>query len=182
MSAPNILKKLMDARKAFHSKKLVKSGRNEFSNYSYFELSDFMPWAMECLNDQGLVPIVSFSKTYATMTVYDIEEDSKFEITSPMSSAKLKACHEVQNLGAVQTYERRYLWLALMEVVEGDPVESVAVVHLATPEQIASLHEYAEAGLMTDGQKMWLEKASDKMTEEQAAYVLEKLKEKEAEE
>ena len=36
--------------------------------------------------------------------------------------------------------------------------------------------DYAEAGKMTDGQKIWLEKAGDKISEDQAAYVLDKLR------
>jgi len=45
-------------------------------------------------------------------------------ITSPMSSAALKGCHDVQNLGAVQTYIRRYLWVTAMEIVEHDAIDS----------------------------------------------------------
>jgi hypothetical protein len=45
-------------------------------------------------------------------------------ISSPMSSAALKGCHEVQNLGAVQTYLRRYLWVAALEIVEHDAIDS----------------------------------------------------------
>jgi hypothetical protein len=41
-----------------------------------------------------------------------------------MSSAALKGCHEVQNLGAVQTYLRRYLWVAALEIVEHDALDS----------------------------------------------------------
>ena len=50
--------------------------------------------------------------------------EEKIVITSPMSSAQLKGCHEVQNLGAVQTYTRRYLWVAALEIVEHDAVDS----------------------------------------------------------
>ena len=181
MNEITIYKKLMTARQEFHKKKLLKTGRNEFSNYSYFELGDFMPHAMKCLDAVGLIPVVTFNAEYAVMRVFDVDTGDYIEITSPMSSAKLKACHEVQNLGAVETYERRYLWLALMEVVEGDPVEGAVVESRATAEQLASLHEYAQTDLMTDGQKIWLDKAGDKMTEEQAAMVLRKLKVKEQE-
>ena len=41
-----------------------------------------------------------------------------------MSSAALKGCHEVQNLGAVQTYLRRYLWVAALEIVEHDALDA----------------------------------------------------------
>jgi hypothetical protein len=50
--------------------------------------------------------------------------EEKIIITSPMSSAALKGCHEVQNLGAVQTYLRRYLWVAALEIVEHDALDA----------------------------------------------------------
>jgi hypothetical protein len=41
-----------------------------------------------------------------------------------MSKAELKGCHDVQNLGAVQTYLRRYLWTAAFEIVEHDALDA----------------------------------------------------------
>ena len=51
---------------------------------------------------------------------------------------------------------------------------------LATDAQLAALQDFAETDYMTDGQKVWLEAAKGKITEEQAAYALDKLREKEA--
>jgi hypothetical protein len=42
-----------------------------------------------------------------------------------MGSAALKGCHEVQNVGAVETYQRRYLWVTAMEIVEHDVLDAV---------------------------------------------------------
>jgi hypothetical protein len=41
-----------------------------------------------------------------------------------MGSAALKGCHEVQNIGAVETYQRRYLWVTAMEIVEHDALDA----------------------------------------------------------
>jgi len=41
-----------------------------------------------------------------------------------MSSAALKGCHEVQNLGAVLSYLRRYLWQTAFEIVEHDALDA----------------------------------------------------------
>jgi hypothetical protein len=41
-----------------------------------------------------------------------------------MGSAQLKGCHEVQNIGAVETYQRRYLYVAAMAIVEHDALDS----------------------------------------------------------
>lgn len=115
-----IYQKLANARAKFRSLPLKQSGRNHHQNYSYFELADFIGDAQECLELQGLLAYVSFGVDIATITVKQFEGDGEIVITSPMSSAALKGCHEVQNLGAVQTYLRRYLWTALMELVETD--------------------------------------------------------------
>lgn len=42
-----------------------------------------------------------------------------------MSRAALKGCHEVQNLGAVQSYLRRYLYMAAFDIgeCEGESVD-----------------------------------------------------------
>jgi hypothetical protein len=45
-------------------------------------------------------------------------------IASPMAGAELKGAHPIQNLGAVETYQRRYLWMTAMEIVEHDAIDS----------------------------------------------------------
>ena len=59
------------------------------------------------------------------MTVYDIEDGSSVVFTSPMGSAQLKGCHEVQNIGAVETYQRRYLYVSALAIVEHDALDAV---------------------------------------------------------
>jgi hypothetical protein len=71
-----------------------------------------------------LTGIISFGKEEASLTIVDVDTENRIVITSPMSTAALKGCHEVQNLGAVQTYLRRYLWVAALEIVEHDAIDS----------------------------------------------------------
>jgi len=121
----NVYQKLNIARAKFHSTELKKSGHNKFANYKYFELGDFIIPALEIFREFGLTSVISFGKDEASMTIVDNEKpEDRIVITSPMSSAALKGCHEVQNLGAVQTYLRRYLWVAALEIVEHDALDS----------------------------------------------------------
>jgi hypothetical protein len=103
---------------------LTKSGHNKFAGYKYFELGDFIPTIQNIFYDLGLCGVISYTQDTATLTILDMEDNSKIEITSPMSTAALKGCHEVQNLGAVQTYIRRYLWVTAMEICEHDAIDS----------------------------------------------------------
>lgn len=120
----NVYKKLMQARIDLQNTTLSKSGHNKFAGYKYFELGDFIPAIQNIFNNLGLCGTISYTNDLATLTIVDMDDNSKIEITSPMSEAALKGCHAVQNLGAVQTYIRRYLWVTALEIVEHDAIDS----------------------------------------------------------
>ena len=121
----NVYQKLNEARNLFHQAPLKKSGHNKFAGYSYFELGDFVVPALEIFKQVGLTSIISFKQDEAMMQIINTDKpDEVVTITTPMSEAHLKGCHPVQNLGAVQTYIRRYLWVAAMEIVEHDALDS----------------------------------------------------------
>lgn len=134
-----IYKKLNEARQAFHKMNLKKSGINQFAGYSYFELSDFLVPGMQCLSEAGLVPVVSFEPSRAIMRLHEIDGDGVIEIESPRAAANLKGCHPIQNLGAEETYQRRYLWMAALEIVEHDAVDSSQPVEKITESQEVDL-------------------------------------------
>jgi hypothetical protein len=43
-----------------------------------------------------------------------------------MAEANLKGCHPIQNLGAVISYIRRYLYVSALEICEHDAIDSSA--------------------------------------------------------
>ena len=119
-------KKLMQARIALQNAPLKKSGHNKFAGYSYFELGDFIPTINQIFNEIGLCGVVSYDAEIASLTITDVDDGTNIIITSPMADANLKGCHPIQNLGAVETYTRRYLWVTAMEIVEHDALDSSA--------------------------------------------------------
>ena len=116
--------KLNKARVKFHSMKLEKSGHNKFAGYRYFELADFLLPALHIFDEIGLCATTSFTNDFATMHIVDIEDGSQIIINSPMGSAELKGCHEIQNIGACETYSTRYLWTAALCIVEHDALDA----------------------------------------------------------
>lgn len=134
----SVHRKLMQARIALQSRKMNKSGLNKFAGYSYFELGDFLPVVMEIFNETGLCGVISFGTDVATLTITDVDGGGEIIITSPMAEAQLKGCHPVQNLGATETYLRRYLWVTAMEIVEHDALDATTgkdkpkIVHTPT--------------------------------------------------
>ena len=121
-------KKLMAARMSLQEATLKKSGHNKFAGYSYFELGDFIPTITEIFYNIGLCGVVSYDSEIASLTITDTDDGTNIIITSPMAEANLKGCHPIQNLGAVETYTRRYLWVTAMEIVEHDALDSSAPI------------------------------------------------------
>lgn len=120
----NVYQKLNDARMIVHSQPLKKTGKNTFAGYEYWELTDYLPQSLIACKEVGLCPIISFDSEIATMRLVDVDTGEEIVITSPMGSAALKGCHEVQNIGAVQTYQSRYLWQTVMQIIERDVLEA----------------------------------------------------------
>ena len=120
----SVYKKLQDARMLLQNTKLNKSGKNKFAGYEYFELGDFLPQIQSICKDVGLCGVLSFNQDMAYLQINDVDDGTSIMFTSPMSSAALKGCHDVQNLGAVQTYLRRYLWTNAFEIVEHDALDA----------------------------------------------------------
>ena len=122
----NIFQKMAEARIQLQDSGMKKSGENKFSKYSYFELSDFLPKINQINKDLGLLAVFSSTEDQYTLSVHDAE-DTKAEpivFACPMASASLKGMHEIQNLGAVITYTRRYLYMNSYEIVENDPIDA----------------------------------------------------------
>lgn len=120
----SVHKKLMAARIKLQNTEIKKSGLNKFAGYSYFELADFIPQVQSIFNELGLCGVVSYTHSHAELTITDVEDGTVIVISSPMADANLKGAHPIQNLGAVLSYQRRYLWMACMELVEGDAIDS----------------------------------------------------------
>jgi hypothetical protein len=123
----NVYEKLAKARVMFQANNPKMSGKNTYAGYTYFELSDILPVINKIGAEIGFVCEVSFSVEGAALLFRNTEKpDEYITFTSPMSTASLKGCHEVQNLGAVQTYIKRYLYQNAFEIVESDALNAGA--------------------------------------------------------
>lgn len=120
-----LLEKLAAVRLELQQKAPAKSGKNTFSNYDYYELADFMPAVTELMHKHKLVGLFSMDTENAMLRIVDCENpDAAEAFTLPVREATLKGAHPIQNLGAMVTYLRRYLWMVAMELVEADGLDA----------------------------------------------------------
>ena len=120
----NIYEKLQTCRVDLQNANIKKTGKNDHTKRSYYELGDFLPAINKLMLQYKLTTRVCFSDM-ATLTIIDTDKpESTIEFTSPIAAAKLANCHEVQNMGASQTYIRRYLYTNAFEIVESDILDA----------------------------------------------------------
>jgi hypothetical protein len=121
----NIYEKLQQARIDLEHRGIKKTGHNKFSNYKYYELDDFIVPVMNIFQELKLCPIVSYnSERGAKLTLVNIENPEEIIIIeSSPANCTLKGMHDIQNLGAVETYHRRYLYITLLEITENDIID-----------------------------------------------------------
>ena len=127
MEKKNIYQKLMNVRTNFHKLELKKSGHNKFANFKYFELGDFLVPATKLLNEEGLCPIVTFDNEVAKMVLVNTDNPGEtIEFTSPMRDLELKGANSMQSLGGCETYQTRYHYIQLLNIVESDSFDAVS--------------------------------------------------------
>ena len=123
----NIYEKLNAARLQIAEKGLSKTGNNTFAGFKYFELSEILPVVNKVNNELKLFSAFSFLRDTATLEIVNAEKPEEkvtFSFAYSPDGAKLKACHQIQNEGAVQTYSKRYLYQNAYEIAEADQLDA----------------------------------------------------------
>ncbi|MBR1419641.1 MAG: ERF family protein [Selenomonadaceae bacterium] len=122
----NIYEKLQAARIKIAAGGIQKSGKNEFAKYKYYGLGDFLPQIMEACDELKITPIISTDSEGRKFVLELINSESPEEVirfSIPIVQAQLKGVQPIQNLGAVITYSRRYLYMLAFEIIETDVIE-----------------------------------------------------------
>lgn len=170
----SVYEKLNRARLHLQNSNLTKTGENKFAGYKYFELSDIMPPINQIFSEVGLCGIVTFTSEVALLTIYDTTSQLSVCITSPMAEASLKGAHAIQNLGAVQTYMRRYLWMTALEISEVDTLDKTPAAVPVKPKLTNA--RFAKALESVNEGKYTIQKLLEDfdLTEEQQTVIQEK--------
>ena len=128
----NVYQKLLEARVLFMEEDVKKSGKNMKMSYKYFELQDIVPVALPIFQKVGLLPIVSFDNDMAIMHIINVDNPGEhIAFTSPMREIEAiissktggEVTNAIQRLGSVETYQRRYLYMVALDIVESDSIE-----------------------------------------------------------
>jgi hypothetical protein len=126
MSELNIYAKVQQVKVDLQTLEIKKSGSRKVSKNSekkipYFQLPDFLPTVNKLFLEIGLHSLISFGKEEATLTITNIDNPTEQLISSsPSGNAGLIGGTAIQNIGAAQTYLRRYLIVNALDIAESD--------------------------------------------------------------
>lgn len=122
----NIYTKLQKLRKDFHQADLKKTGENKYAGFKYFELKDFLPTAVNLLEKYNMTTIMTTNSEGAKLVLINCDRpEETIEFSIPDSECKLKGCTDIQSLGGKITYQKRYLYVNLLDVCENDTLDAV---------------------------------------------------------
>jgi len=108
---------------------IKKTGKSDYIKNGYFELGDILPILTPALKEERLFMQTTFSATEqkAKLVIVDMDNiQDKIEYETKFADCSIKGIHEVQNLGAAQTYTRRYLILTAFDISDGDVLDGGA--------------------------------------------------------
>lgn len=122
----------MTLRCEFASMDIIKTGKNNFQNFQYLELHDFVPTAVQLCQEYGLYTHVNIGQVtndvrYAVMSVVNIEnpdEVVQYKLNIPVLPQENNTTKTIQSIGKLETYCRRYLYMLLLDLAVPDTVDS----------------------------------------------------------
>lgn len=117
----NVYRALQTMRVGLQEKDLKKTGHNSYSNYDYFELSDFLPEINKLALENDVVCIYEITDKDAILHIADMEDyENRIDFRIPIAELTLKGANAIQNVGGLTTYTRRYLYMIAFEIAESD--------------------------------------------------------------
>ena len=137
---------IISIRVKLQNTKIKKSGKNKFAGFDYFELADFLPKLNELMLEENINDRFYIKDDYATLEIQKGEEIATYTMPfvlfdTPLTFKKDKngnllkdkngeyiqvaSMQDIQYLGALNTYYKRYLYLNAFGITDGEIIDSM---------------------------------------------------------
>ena len=126
----NLNESVISIRVKLQNAKLKKSGHNRFAGFDYFELADFLPKLNELMLEENINDIFLITEKEAKLTLIKGEEKQEYVIpftqfSTPLNKNGQPSMQDIQYLGALNTYYKRYLYLNAFGITDGEIIDSM---------------------------------------------------------
>lgn len=158
----NIYQKINKIRYELTKLGLKKTGKNTYSNYTYYEMEDFLPALNKLMFEIGITSKINIIPAHkgmterAKLTLFNSDEPKEFEVwileTAEVEIGKKAdgtgGADPIQNLGGKLTYMHRYMLIHAFNLAEPDLVDrkdqSIAVLDRESIKQLNSAKDLKE--------------------------------------
>lgn len=137
-------KSIIKIRVALQNAKLKKSGKNKFAGFEYFELADFLPKLNELMLEEEVNDRFYIKDDYAVLELMKGEETNTYTMPFVLFETptnrkvdkdtkevyEVKSMQDIQYLGALNTYYKRYLYLNAFGITDGEIIDSLDTTDL----------------------------------------------------
>ena len=152
----NLNESVIKIRVELQNSKINKSGKNKHAGFTYYELADFLPKLNELMLAHGINDKISIKDGSASITLIKGEEREEYSIPfimfeTPLANSGKPMMQDIQYLGALNTYYKRYLYLNAFGITDGEVIDSI---------DNSSLTKHSTYGGMSEQQ------ATDKATQD----------------
>jgi len=112
---------------------IPKSGRNPHKRFQYYELEDIIPLIHKLCLEEKIFLKHEIEGSHAKLTAVNIEDTAETIVTkipipnimAPLrETSKVAFLERMQDIGACQTYTKRYLYLNLFDIVDADSIDN----------------------------------------------------------
>lgn len=153
----NLNESIIKIRVDLQKNNLKKSGKNEYAGFTYFELADFLPKLNELMQQEGINDIFTIETdinetSVAKLTLIKGEERQEYKMPfiqfdTPLNwkqnkvtgeVEQVKSMQDIQYLGALNTYYKRYLYMNAFGITDGDVIDKMDNDNIVKKEQTAS--------------------------------------------
>lgn len=132
-------KSIIAIRVGLQNSKLKKSGHNSFSNFDYYQLEDFLPRLNELMLQEEVNDIFTIEDGYAKLILIKGDEKQEYKIPftlfdTPLNwkynkttqeNEQVKSMQDIQYLGALNTYYKRYLYINAFGITDGEIIDGM---------------------------------------------------------
>jgi len=194
----NLNESIISIRVKLQDAKLKKSGKNKFAGFDYFELADFLPKLNELMLEEKVNDKFYIKDDYATLELQKGEEINTYTMPFVLFDTptnrrvdrdteevyEVKSMQDIQYLGALNTYYKRYLYLNAFGITDGEVIDGMNPDDLdkstkketkITAAQIKVLSQLSDDGKAKVCTKYEIEKIED-LTMKQASELIASIK------
>lgn len=151
MGSKSLNESIIAIRVKLQNSKLKKSGENKFAGFDYFELADFLPKLNELMLEEGINDLFTIEvdmneemvakltlikgnetqdykmpfKVYDTPLTFKKDKKGEFMKDANGNYIQVPSMQDIQYLGALNTYYKRYLYLNAFGITDRDIIDAL---------------------------------------------------------